>query len=71
MITEIESKIPSITGLAATAALNSVENKMTNIIDLVKKTDDDAKISDIQTKHFTYSDYNKFTGEMLNAKVKK
>ena len=30
----------------------------------------DAKISDIETKYFTTSDYNKFTSEVLNAKIK-
>ena len=33
-ITEIESKIPSITGLATNAALTVVENKIPNIINL-------------------------------------
>ena len=35
--TEIESKIPRITGLALTAAPNSDENKMRNVNDLIKK----------------------------------
>ena len=37
-ITEIEGKIPSISGLATNAALITVENKITNINGLVKKT---------------------------------
>ena len=36
-ITEIEGKIPSITGLATTAALTTVENKIPNINNIVKK----------------------------------
>ena len=36
-IYEIEDKIPSITGLATTAALTAVENKIPDIINLVKK----------------------------------
>ena len=37
-ITEIESKIPSITWLATTAALTTaVENKIPDVINLVKK----------------------------------
>ena len=44
IITEIESKIPSITGLATDAALNAVEKKKkTDVSNLVKKTDYDAK----------------------------
>ena len=36
-ITEIEGKIPSISGLATNAALMTVENKIPNISSLVKK----------------------------------
>ena len=36
-ITEIEDKIPSISGLATNAALTTVENKIPNINSLVKK----------------------------------
>ena len=37
-ITEIEGKIPSITGVPTTAALTAVENKTRNVINLVKNT---------------------------------
>ena len=33
MITEIEGKTPSITGLTTTAGLNAVENKIPNVSD--------------------------------------
>ena len=36
-ITEIEGKIPSITGLATTAALNAVENDIPKVSDRIKK----------------------------------
>ena len=36
-ITEIENKIPSISGLATNFALNAVEDKIPNITNLVKK----------------------------------
>ena len=36
-ITEIESKIPSISGLATTAALTAVEYKIADVSNLVKK----------------------------------
>ena len=55
-MTEIEGKIPSIAGLATTRSLNVVENQISNVSDLVKKTDCDAKISDI--KYFITSDCN-------------
>ena len=43
----MESKIPSISGLATTSALNVVENKISHVTSLVKKTDCNAKISEI------------------------
>ena len=49
-ITEIEGKIPSITGLATNSALTSVENKVPNVSNLVTKTDYNTKISDIEKK---------------------
>ena len=47
-ITDIEGKIPSITNLATTAALNVVKNEIPNFSDLVKKAEYDSKISDIK-----------------------
>ena len=38
-INEVKGEIPSITNLATTAALTSVENKIPNASDLVKKAD--------------------------------
>ena len=43
-ITEIEGKIPSISGLATNAALTTVESKIPNVSNLVKKTDYDAEL---------------------------
>ena len=62
--------MPRITGLATTSALNTVENKIPIVSDLIKKTEYDATISDIKTKYFTTSDYNKFTSKILNTKIK-
>ena len=36
-IKDIEGKMPSITNLASTAALNAVENNLPNVSNLVKK----------------------------------
>ena len=49
-INEIEGKIPSITGLATTGALNAVKNEIPNVSSLVKKTNYDAKILDIESE---------------------
>ena len=62
-ITEIQGKIPSITGLATTAALTAVENKIPNASNLVKKN---AKKLDISSM----AAYNKFTSQILDAKIK-
>ena len=56
-----------------TAVLNTkiekVEDKIQNISGLVKKTDYNAKISDIEKKYFTSSDYDKLTKEILDPKI--
>ena len=49
-VTEIEGKIPSITGLATNSALTTVENKIPDVSILVKKRDYNTKISDIEKK---------------------
>ena len=69
-ITEIESKMLSITGLAITASLTAVENKTPDVSSLINETYYDAKMSDIESKYFTIADYNKFTSPTLDAKIK-
>ena len=46
----MESKIPSITGLATNSVLTAVENKIPNVSSLVKKTDYNTKIGQIKKK---------------------
>ena len=70
-ITDIEDKTLTITGLATTATLNAVKNEISNISNTVRKTDYDAETPDIDGKYFTMSDYNKFTNDILDAKIKK
>ena len=43
---------------------------MNKIPDVCKKTDYGAKISDTEGKYFTTSNYNKFTSNILDAKIK-
>ena len=69
-ITEVEAKILGISGLATTAALTVVENKIPDISNLVKKTDYDAEILDIKPKYFTTAHYNRFRKEKLDLKNK-
>ena len=54
-----------------TAALTTVENKIANVIDVVKKADYVAKISELENRYFTTSDYNKFTSNTLDINVAK
>ena len=58
-ITEIESKIPSITGLATNSALTAVKNKIPDVSSIVTKTDYDTLIADIEKK-ITDHDYDKY-----------
>ena len=77
-ITEIESKIPSITGLATNSALTTVENKIPDISNLVTKTDYNTKISDIENKipdhdhnkYITTSEFNKLKTENFKGRLK-
>ena len=58
-ITEVEGKIPSITGLATNSALTTIENKIPDVSSLAKKADYDTKISDIEKK-ITDHDHDKY-----------
>ena len=57
----MERIILDVKGSVTTTALNikigEVKNKIPTVSDLVKKTDYNAEISDIETKYFTTSDY--------------
>ena len=49
-ITEVEGKIPSISGLAAISVLTAVEDKISDVSGLVKKTDFNTKVTEIEGK---------------------
>ena len=63
--------MPSISGLATNTALTAVENKTPNVINLLKRINYDAKISEIDSKYFTTADYNKFISQTLDEKINK
>ena len=63
------NEIPNITNLALATAFTTVENKIPNVSDLVKKAGYDAEIKDIKDKYFSPPDYNKFTNNILVAKI--
>ena len=62
-----ESIISSISDLATTSALTAIENKIPNVVSLVKKTDYDTKIIEIEKKLFDHS-HDKYitTPEFIN-----
>ena len=68
-INEIKGKMTNITNLAtATAALTDVGNKIPNVSNLVKKTDYNTKISEIENKIITDHDHDKYiTTRELNT----
>ena len=76
-ITEIEGKIPSITGLATNSELTAAENKIPNVRSLVKKTDYNTKISDIEKnitdhnheKYITTPEFNTLEADVFNARL--
>ena len=47
-VTEIEGKIPSVSGLATNSALTAVENKIPDISSLVKKTHFNTKVTETE-----------------------
>ena len=49
-ITEMEGKIPRISGSVTNAALTAVEKKLLDVSSLVEKTDYNTKITEIEKK---------------------
>ena len=78
-ITEIENKIPNISGIATNAAITAVENKIPNISSLAKETDYDTKVDEIEKKltdqnhdkYITTPEFNKLTAENFAARKNK
>ena len=58
-------KLPDVSVLVNTK-ISKCKYKIPVVSDLVKKTDNDNKIR----KYISISDYNKFTKEMLDARIK-
>ena len=76
-VTEIEGKIPRISGSATNSALTAVENKIPDVSSLVKKTDYNTKISDIEKKiidhnhdkYITTPEFNTLVADVFNARL--
>ena len=71
--------MPSISGLATNSALTEVENKIPNISGLVKKTDYNKKIAEIEKKltdhshdrYITTPEFNTLAADVFNARLAK
>ena len=76
-VTELENKIPDISNLATTLTLTAVENRMPSVSNLVKKTDYNAKVTEIENKlnnhnHDKYIDapeFNKLATDVFNVRL--
>ena len=76
-ISEVENKIPSITGLATNSASTAVENDIPEFISLVKKTDYNTKISEIENKvndhnyekYITTPEFDTMAATVFNARL--
>ena len=74
-VTEVEGKIPSITGLATNSTLTAVEDKIPDVSSLFKKTDSDTKTSEIENKvnvhnydkYITTPEFNAMAATVFNA----
>ena len=66
-ITEVEGKIPNISGLATNSSLTVVDNKIPDITSLITKTDVDAKLRNISDR----VDNNKSRDLHLDNELKK
>ena len=70
-------EIPSITNLATTTAFTAVENKIPNVSNLVKKTDYNTKVNEIEKKttnqnhgkYITTPEFNKLTAQNFAARL--
>ena len=59
-----------MTATVLNTKIGEVENKIPDVSGLVRKTDYDAKIKDIERTYFSTVDYNRFASETFDAKIK-
>ena len=73
----IEGKIPDISNLATKTALTALENKITSVSNLVKKTDYNTKITDVENKlnnhnhdkYITTLELNRLDADVFNTRL--
>ena len=59
-----------MTATVLNTKIGEVENKIPDVSGLVRKTDYDAKIKDIEGTYFSTVNYNRFASEIFDAKIK-
>ena len=75
-LTELENKIPDVSNLETTNALTAVENKIPSVSNLVKKTNCDTKISELEKKltdhnhdqYITTPEFNSLAASVFNTR---
>ena len=73
----IRKQIPVVSNLATKTALTAVENKIPSVSSLVKKTDYDTKISELEKKltdhnhdkYITTPEFNTLAADVFNARL--
>ena len=76
-VTEIEIKIPNISGLATNSVLNAVKSKIPDVSSIVKKPDYNTKISEIENKvndhshdkYITTPEFNTLVADVFKARL--
>ena len=76
-VNEVKGEVPSI-NLATKTALTTVENKISSVRNLVKETDENTKINEIEKKitdhnndkYITTPEFSKLTSEKFTTRLK-
>ena len=76
-VTEIEGKIPDVSSLVTKSPITVVENKIPDVSSLVKKTDCNTKISEIENKvnnhnhdkYITSPEFNTMDEDVFKARL--
>ena len=66
-ISGVEIKIAERSGLVTTTAFNT---KLSEVESKIPSISGDVKIKDIKGKYFTTANYNKFTSDIRDVKIK-
>ena len=74
-IEDVDKKIEGVSGFVTTtvliAKISKVKNKIPEYSGLVKKREYEAKILEIELRHFTSSENNKFRSDIIETKINK